>query len=65
MIASIWTYGRLNSGQGARRYAPLEIYAAQVSQISLKSDRLSSEAVWGILSSFPRNTMSTKVGDNF
>jgi hypothetical protein len=30
-----------------------------------KSDRLSSDAVWGILSSFPRKEMNTKVGDNF
>jgi hypothetical protein len=34
-------------------------------QTSSKSDRLSSEAVLGILSSFPRKAMSTKVGDNF
>jgi hypothetical protein len=32
---------------------------------SLKSDRLSSEAVLGILSSFPRKLMNTKVEDNF
>jgi hypothetical protein len=30
-----------------------------------KSDRLSSEAVLGILSSFPRKAMSSKVEDNF
>jgi hypothetical protein len=36
-----------------------------VAQTSLKSDRLSSEAVLGILSSFPRKPMNTKVGDNF
>jgi hypothetical protein len=35
----------------------LEIPAAQ---ISLKSDRLSSETVLGILSSFPRKAMNTK-----
>jgi hypothetical protein len=34
-------------------------------QRSLKSDRLSSEAVLGILSSFPRNAMNTKVEYNF
>jgi hypothetical protein len=34
-------------------------------QTSLKSDGLSSEAVLGILSSFPRKPMNTKVGDNF
>jgi hypothetical protein len=34
-------------------------------QISPKSDRLSSEAVFGILSSFPRKSMNSKVGDNF
>jgi hypothetical protein len=60
-IVSIWTCGRPNSGQGASRYDP-KIPAAQISP---KSDRLSSEAVFGILSSFPRKTMNTKVGDNF
>ena len=39
-----------------------EISAAQTSP---KSDRFSSEAVLGILSSFPRKAMNTKVGDNF
>ena len=39
-----------------------EIPAAQISP---KSDRLSSEAVLGILSSFSRKPMNTKVGDNF
>jgi hypothetical protein len=34
-------------------------------QTSLKSDGLSSEAVLGILSSFPRKPMNTKLGDNF
>jgi hypothetical protein len=34
-------------------------------QTSPKSDRLSSEAVFGILSSFPRKAMNTKVEDNF
>jgi hypothetical protein len=34
-------------------------------QTSLKSDRLSSKDVFGILSSFPRKAMNTKVGDNF
>ena len=34
-------------------------------QTSPKSDRLSSEAVLGILSSFPRKSMNTKVEDNF
>jgi hypothetical protein len=33
-------------------------------QTSPKSDRLSSEAVLGILSSFPRKLMNTKVEDN-
>jgi hypothetical protein len=33
-------------------------------QTSPKSDRLSSEAVLGILSSFPRKPLSTKVEDN-
>jgi hypothetical protein len=34
-------------------------------QTSPKSDKLSSEAVLGILSSFPSKAMNTKVGDNF
>jgi hypothetical protein len=34
-------------------------------QTSPKSDRLSSEAVLGILSSFPSKPMNTNVGDNF
>jgi hypothetical protein len=36
-----------------------------VVQTSSKSEKLSSEAVLRILSSFPRKTMNTKVGDNF
>jgi hypothetical protein len=36
-----------------------------VAQTSPKSDRLFSQAVLGILSSFPRKAMNTKVGDNF
>jgi hypothetical protein len=36
-----------------------------VVQTNPKSDRLSSEAVLGILSSFPRKPMNAKVGDNF
>jgi hypothetical protein len=32
---------------------------------SLKSDRLSSKAILGILSSFPRKEMNTKVEYNF
>jgi hypothetical protein len=39
-----------------------EIPAAQT---SLKSDRLSSEVVLGILYSFPRKPINTKVGDKF
>jgi hypothetical protein len=39
-----------------------EIPAAQTSP---KPDRLSSEAVLEILSSFSRKLMNTKVGDNF
>jgi hypothetical protein len=39
-----------------------EILAAQT---SLKSDGLSSEAILGILSSFPSKRMNTKVGGNF
>jgi hypothetical protein len=34
-------------------------------QTSPKSDRLSSEPILGILSSFPRKAMNTKVEDNF
>jgi hypothetical protein len=34
-------------------------------QTSLKSDRLSSEAVLRILSPFPRKSLNTKVGYNF
>jgi hypothetical protein len=34
-------------------------------QTSLKSDRLSSEAVLGTLSLFPRKAMNIKVEDNF
>jgi hypothetical protein len=56
--ASIWTYGKPNSDQGARRYAP-------AAQTSLKSDKLSSEAVLGMLSSFPSKPMNTKVEHNF
>jgi hypothetical protein len=36
-----------------------------VAQTSPKSDRLSYEAVLGILYSFPRKATNTKVGDNF
>jgi hypothetical protein len=39
-----------------------EVHAAQISP---KSDRLSTEAVFEILSSFPMKAMNTKVGDNF
>jgi hypothetical protein len=48
--------GRPNSGQGARDMAP-EIPAAQTSP---KPDRLSSEVILGILSSFLRKPMNTK-----
>jgi hypothetical protein len=34
-------------------------------QTNPKSNRLSSEAVLGILSSFPRKAMNTKIEDNF
>jgi hypothetical protein len=34
MIASIWTYGRPNSGQGARRYDPQNASCADKSEIS-------------------------------
>jgi hypothetical protein len=36
-----------------------------VAQTSSKSNKLSSKAVFGILSSFPRKPINTKVGDNF
>jgi hypothetical protein len=61
MIPSIWTYVRPNSGQGVRRYAP----KMPVVQTNPKSDRLSSKSILEILSSFPRNTMHTKIEDNF
>jgi hypothetical protein len=61
LTASIWTCGKLRSDQRASRYGPLNTYL----QTSLKSDRLSSEAVSGILSLFLRNPMNTKVGYNF
>jgi hypothetical protein len=60
-IPSIWTWGRPNSDKGARRYGPRNPCFA----VSPKSDRLSSEAVLGILSSFLRNQVNTKVGDNY
>jgi hypothetical protein len=60
-IHSIWTWGRPNSDKGARRYGPRNPCFA----VSPKSDRLSSEAVLGILSSFLRNQVNTKVGDNY
>jgi hypothetical protein len=60
-IPSIWTCGRPNSDKGARRYGRRNPYCA----VSPKSDRLSSEAVLGILSSFLRKPVHTKVGDNF
>jgi hypothetical protein len=34
-------------------------------QISPKSERLPSETILGILSSFPRKAMNTKIEDNF
>jgi hypothetical protein len=60
-IPSIWMCGRPNSGQGARRYGPWNASCAD----DPKSDRLYSEAVFGILSSFPRKPTNTKVGYNF
>jgi hypothetical protein len=50
-----------SSDKGARRYGPQNSCYA----VSPKSDRLSSEAVLGIVSSFLRKPMNTKVGDNF
>jgi hypothetical protein len=56
-IASIWTYERPNSGQGARRYGP-KMPAAQTSQ---KLDILSSEAVFGSYLRFQEKEMNTKL----
>jgi hypothetical protein len=53
--------------EGSIRVKELGNMAPEISaaQISPKSDRLSSEAVLEILSSFSRKAMNTKVGDNF
>jgi hypothetical protein len=61
LIASIWTYGKPNSVQGARRYALQNTYCVE----SSKSERLSCEAILGISSSFARKPMNTKVEDYF
>jgi hypothetical protein len=60
-IASIWTYGRPNSGQGARRYGPRNASCADKSEIR----QTIFQGCFGILSSFPRKAMNTKVEDNF
>jgi hypothetical protein len=60
--ASICTYGKPNSVQGARDMPPPEILAEQTSP---KSERLSCGAILGILSFFQRKPMNTKVEDNF
>jgi hypothetical protein len=60
-IPSIWKCGRTNSGQGARIYDPRIPVASWVRN----QNRLSSKAHLEILSSFPRNVMNTKVGENF
>jgi hypothetical protein len=50
-----------SSDKGARRYGPQNSCCA----VSPKSDRLSSDAVLGIVSSFLRKPTNTKVADNF
>jgi hypothetical protein len=60
-IALIWTYGMPNSGQGARRCSLwIASYAgkSEIRQIIFRD-------CFGILSSFLRKSMSTKVDDNF
>jgi hypothetical protein len=59
-IASIWTYGRPNSGQGARRYGPRNASCAHKSEIR----QIIFRGCFGILSSFSRKAMNTKVEDN-
>jgi hypothetical protein len=61
MIASIWTYGRPNQGQGARIYGPRNASYLDKSEIRQIFFR---DYFW-ILSSFPRKEMNTKVEDNF
>jgi hypothetical protein len=61
MIPSIWTCGRPNLGQGARRYGPRNASCADKSEIR----HIIFWGCFGILSSFPRKAMNTKVGDNF
>jgi hypothetical protein len=61
MIPSIWTCGRPNSDKGGRRYGSRNPCCA----VSSKSDILFSEVVLGILSSFLRKSINTKVGDKF
>jgi hypothetical protein len=61
MIDSIWTCGRPNSDQGARRYRPRNTCCADKSGIR----QIIFRDHFGILSSFPRKSMNTKVGDNF
>jgi hypothetical protein len=57
----LWRYGKADSDQGARRYGPRNTCCADKSEIR----RLSSKAVLGILSSFPRKPMINKVEANF
>jgi hypothetical protein len=61
MIASIWTYGRLNSALGAWRSGHWNTCYAdkvEIRQIIFRGRFL-------ILSSFPKKEMNTKVRDNF
>jgi hypothetical protein len=60
-IASIWTYGRPNSSQGARRYGPRNASCTDKSKIR----QIIFRGCFGILSSFSVKPMNTKVGDNF
>jgi hypothetical protein len=61
LIPLIWTCGRPNSGKGARRNGPRNASCADKYELY----RLSSEVVLGILSSYPRKPMNTKLWDNF
>jgi hypothetical protein len=54
---SIWTYGRPNSDQGARRYGPRNASCVDKSEIR----QIIFWGCFGILSSFPRKAINTKV----
>jgi hypothetical protein len=60
-IPSIWTCATPNFGQRARRYGPRNASCADKSEIR----QIIFRGCFGILASFPRKAMNTKVGDNF